>query len=54
VIPEWHQVSDTLERVDPAAVERTETFVLELLRRLDATAASSPLARTPAEAQLRS
>jgi hypothetical protein len=41
VIPEWHQVSDTLERVDPAAVERTETFVLELLRRLDATAASA-------------
>jgi hypothetical protein len=36
VIPEWHQLSDRFERVDPAAVERTEAFVLELLRRIDA------------------
>ena len=35
-IPEWHQASDTLERIDPSAVERTEAFVLELLRDLDA------------------
>ena len=35
VIPEWHQRSDTLERIDPSSVERTETFVLELLRDLD-------------------
>jgi hypothetical protein len=36
VIPEWHRVGDRFERVDPATVERTEAFVLELLRRIDA------------------
>lgn len=36
VIPNWHQRSDTLEHVDLASVERTETFVLALLRDLDA------------------
>jgi hypothetical protein len=36
VLPDWHQVSDVVDRVDSASVERTETFVLELLRRLDA------------------
>ncbi len=35
VIPDWHQECDTVERVDPGTVERTEEFVLELLRRLD-------------------
>jgi hypothetical protein len=35
-IPEWHQASDRFERVDAAAVGRTEAFVLELLRRIDA------------------
>lgn len=34
-LPNWHQVSDTFERVNPKAVEDTETFVLEMLRRLD-------------------
>ena len=37
VIPDWHQVCDTVERVDPTTVERTEAFVLELLQRLDRT-----------------
>jgi len=36
VIPDWHQASDVAERVDADTVERTEAFVLELLRRLDA------------------
>jgi hypothetical protein len=36
LIPNWHQVTDTFERVDATAVEQTEEFVLELLRRLDA------------------
>jgi hypothetical protein len=35
-IPNWHQVTDTFERVDSTTVEQTEEFVLELLRRLDA------------------
>jgi hypothetical protein len=34
--PEGHQASDRFERVDAATVERTEAFVLELLRRIDA------------------
>lgn len=38
VIPDWHTVGDVVERVDPNTVERTETFVWELLRRLDAAA----------------
>jgi hypothetical protein len=36
VLPDWHQVSDVVDRVDADTVERTEAFVLELLRRLDA------------------
>ena len=36
VIPDWHQTCDTVERVDAGAVERTEAFVLALLRKLDA------------------
>ena len=35
-IPNWHQVTDTCDRADATAIERTEEFVLELLRRLDA------------------
>lgn len=35
-IPGWHQVVDTFDRVDQTAIEATEEFVLELLRRLDA------------------
>jgi hypothetical protein len=34
-VPHWHQASDTFDNLDPAAVERTEEFVWELLRRLD-------------------
>jgi hypothetical protein len=36
VIPDWHQVGDRYERGDASTVERTEAFVLELLRRVDA------------------
>jgi hypothetical protein len=36
IIPDWHQVTDTFDRVDSKPVECTEEFVLELLRRLDA------------------
>ncbi len=36
VIPDWHQVCDTVDRVDRNTVERTESFVLELLQRIDA------------------
>ena len=35
VIPDWHQTCDTVERVERSTVERTEAFVLELLRRID-------------------
>lgn len=35
VISDWHQVTDTFERIDPKPIECTEEFVLELLRRLD-------------------
>ena len=34
-LPDWHQASDTFERVDAKAVEAVETFVLEMLRRMD-------------------
>jgi multisubunit Na+/H+ antiporter MnhG subunit len=36
VLPDWHQVGDVVDRVDAGTVERTEAFVLELLRRFDA------------------
>jgi hypothetical protein len=36
VIPDWHQVCDTLDRVDSNTVERTEAFVFQLLERIDA------------------
>jgi len=35
VIPDWHQVTDTFDRIDPRPIENTEEFVLEVLRRLD-------------------
>ncbi len=35
VIPDWHQVTDTFDRVALRPVEGTEEFVLELLKRLD-------------------
>ncbi|MEW5830445.1 MAG: M28 family peptidase, partial [Chloroflexota bacterium] len=34
-LPDWHQASDTFDRVDPKAVEAVETFVLGMLRRMD-------------------
>lgn len=34
-LPHWHQLSDTVEHVDPQTVAQTEAFILELLRRLD-------------------
>ncbi len=36
VIPDWHQVSDVFENVDPQTVQRTEEFVWRLLQGLDA------------------
>jgi hypothetical protein len=35
MLPDWHQASDTFERVDAKVVEAVEAFVLELLRRMD-------------------
>jgi hypothetical protein len=35
VLPDWHQVSDTFDRINPDAVRCTEEFVLELLKQLD-------------------
>jgi len=35
VLPDWHQVSDTFDRVNPDAVTCTEEFVLELLTIFD-------------------
>ncbi len=35
VIPNWHQVTDTIDRVAAKPIEDTEEFVLELLKRLD-------------------
>lgn len=34
-IPDWHQASDVVERVDAGTVERTEEFVWRLLQRFD-------------------
>ena len=34
-IPDWHQVSDVYENVDPGTVAATEEFVWRLLLRLD-------------------
>ncbi|HOG45896.1 MAG TPA: M28 family peptidase [Anaerolineae bacterium] len=34
-LPNWHQVSDVLENVDPATVERYEAFLWELLQEID-------------------
>lgn len=35
VLPDWHQVTDTFERINVDAVTCTEEFVWELLQRLD-------------------
>jgi hypothetical protein len=34
-LPEWHRPTDTVENVDPAVVERTETFLWRLLHEID-------------------
>lgn len=34
-VPNWHQLTDTPDRVDPAMLARTETFVWELLQAID-------------------
>ena len=34
-IPEWHRRTDTVERINPDAVSDVDSFVLEMLRRLD-------------------
>jgi len=36
VIPNWHQVTDAFERVDPEPIEWSEELVWELLQRLGA------------------
>ncbi len=35
VLPEWHRPTDVVENLDPGVVERTETFVWELLQEID-------------------
>lgn len=35
VLPEWHRPTDTLEKVDPKVVEKTETFLWRLLHDID-------------------
>lgn len=34
-VPNWHQLTDTPDRVDPAMLARTEAFVWELLQAID-------------------
>lgn len=34
-LPEWHRPTDVVENVDPAVVERTETFLWQLLQEID-------------------
>lgn len=34
-LPNWHQISDTFEEVDPETVEKTEAFIFELLQTLN-------------------
>jgi hypothetical protein len=35
VLPEWHRPTDVVENVDADVVERTETFLWELLQEID-------------------
>jgi len=35
VLPEWHRPTDVVDNLDPGVVERTETFVWELLQEID-------------------
>ncbi|MER3513730.1 MAG: hypothetical protein C4310_04495, partial [Chloroflexota bacterium] len=34
-VPNWHRLTDTPDRVDPAMLARTEAFVWELLQAID-------------------
>jgi len=36
VLPFWHQPADRAEEIDPDVLAKTEEFVWELLRRIDA------------------
>jgi hypothetical protein len=38
VLPNWHQPSDVFANVDPDVLDRTETFVWELLQEIDSAA----------------
>jgi Peptidase family M28 len=38
VLPEWHRPTDVMKNIDPEVVERCETFVWQLLQRIDASA----------------
>lgn len=35
VLPEWHRPTDTVERLEPKAVEHTEALAWELLQEID-------------------
>jgi hypothetical protein len=35
MLPEWHRPTDVVENLDPEVVERTETFLWELLQEID-------------------
>jgi hypothetical protein len=41
-LPEWHQSSDVMENVDAQLLERTEAFVMELLKEIDGESGKSP------------
>ncbi len=43
VLPEWHRPTDVVENLDPKVVERTETFLWELLREIDRQAEGAGL-----------
>jgi hypothetical protein len=50
-ISNFHSKSDTLDRVDPEAVERAVDFVEEVVRRIDRAMAPEPTIPLPAEAR---
>jgi hypothetical protein len=34
-VPEWHRITDNVENIDPALVERNEAFLWEILHAID-------------------
>ncbi len=42
LLPGWHRPTDNLENLDPETVEKTEKFVLELLREIDVRSSGAP------------